>query len=239
MSAPLRRLAALGLALSCACGTAAFAQSAAAAGPSWQQLSPQQRSALAPLQGEWAGIDEPRKRKWLDIADRMPKMSADERQRVQGRMSDWSRLSPDERGRARQRYQESRNVDSGERQQRWEAYQALPPERRRELAQGARAPQRNEPRGGPARQEKSNIVPNPTYAAPPKPVAPSVLQARPGATTTLISRPPAPPAHQQTGLPKIAVTPSFVDRATLLPQRGPQGAATRPAPQASAPSRNR
>ena len=233
-----RMIAALGLALSCAFGAAAFAQSA---GPSWQQLSTQQRAALTPLEGEWAGIDESRKRKWLDIADRMPKMSPDERQRVQGRMADWSRLSPDERGRARQRYQESRTVDSEERQQRWEAYQALPAERRRELAQGARTPQRNEPRGnGAAPQKKSNIVPNPEYVAPPKPVAPTVQQARPGATTTLMSRPSTPPAHQQTGLPKIAVTPGFVDRKTLLPQRGPQGAATRPAPAASAPgSRNR
>jgi hypothetical protein len=34
-----------------------------------------------------------------------------------------------------------------------------------------------------------------------------------------------PPAHQQTGLPKIAATPGFVDPVTLLPRRGPQGAA--------------
>ena len=87
-----------------------------------------------------------------------------------------------------------------------------------------------------APQQKSNIVPNPSYAASPKPVAPTVLQARPGATTTLISKQPAPPPHQQTGLPKIAATPGLVDRATLLPQRGPQGAAARPAPAASAPA---
>src|SRR4029453_3048865 len=46
-------------------------------------------------------------------------------------------------------------------------------------------------------------------------------------STTLMSRRPTPPAHQQTGLPKIAATPGFVDRSTLLPQRGPQGAAAR------------
>jgi hypothetical protein len=64
-----------------------------------------------------------------------------------------------------------------------------------------------------------------------------VVQAQPGATTTLITKRPVPPTHQQTGLPKIAATPEFVDKATLLPQRGPQGAATRSAaasdPQAS------
>jgi hypothetical protein len=62
-----------------------------------------------------------------------------------------------------------------------------------------------------------------------------VVQAQPGATTTLISKRPTPPAHQQAGIPKIAATPEFVDKRTLLPQRGPQAAATRSAA-ASAPS---
>jgi hypothetical protein len=83
-------------------------------------------------------------------------------------------------------------------------------------------------------QAKSNIVPNTAFAAPPKPIAPTVMQAQPGATTTLISKHPTPPAHQQTGLPKIAGTPEFVDKSTLLPRRGPQAAATRSAG-ASAP----
>jgi hypothetical protein len=56
-----------------------------------------------------------------------------------------------------------------------------------------------------------------------------VIQAAPGATTTLVTRRPTPPAHQQAGLPKIAATPEFVNKSTLLPQRGPQGAAVRPA----------
>src|SRR5204862_3080770 len=86
-------------------------------------------------------------------------------------------------------------------------------------------PQRSE-RSVERPQLKSNIVPNPAFAAPPKAVGPTVVQAQPGATTTLMSRRPVPPAHQQTGLPKIAATPGFVDKSTLLPQRGPQGAAT-------------
>jgi hypothetical protein len=38
-------------------------------------------------------------------------------------------------------------------------------------------------------------------------------------------------------MPKIAATPGFVNKSTLLPQRGPQGAAARPAPAASEPRR--
>jgi len=51
-----------------------------------------------------------------------------------------------------------------------------------------------------------------------------------------MSKRPTPPSHQQTGLPKIAATPEFVDKSTLLPRRGPQAAATRSAAAASAAS---
>ncbi len=71
---------------------------------------------------------------------------------------------------------------------------------------------------------KSNIVPNPTFATTIRSVSPAVVRAGPGATTTLITKQPLPPVHQQPGLPKIAATPTLVDQATLLPQRGPQAA---------------
>jgi hypothetical protein len=77
------------------------------------------------------------------------------------------------------------------------------------------------------------LVPT-TLAAAGKVVAPTVMQAKPGATTTLISRSPSPPPHQQPGLPKVTATPGFVDRTTLLPQRGAQAAGTRGAAAASA-----
>jgi hypothetical protein len=51
-----------------------------------------------------------------------------------------------------------------------------------------------------------------------------------------MSRPATPPAHQQPGLPKVAATPGFVDRTTLLPQKGAQAAGTRSASAASAPA---
>ena len=52
-----------------------------------------------------------------------------------------------------------------------------------------------------------------------------MIQRGSGATTNLVSKPTTPPMHQQTGLPKVAATPGFVDSATLLPKRGAQGAA--------------
>lgn len=208
-------------------------------GPAWQALTPQQRSALAPLQSEWPSIDASRKAKWIEIAGRYPKLPPQEQQRLQARMAEWSRLSPAERGQARLHYQEAKQLPSQERQAQWQAYQALPEGERKALATraqpnptpvaakpGTKPPPRSVANSG----AKQNIVGNPSLTAPPgKAVGPTVVQAAPGATTSLVTRKAAPPPHQQAGMPKIAATPGFVDRTTLLPKRGPQGAAMRAA----------
>ena len=61
-----------------------------------------------------------------------------------------------------------------------------------------------------------------------KPVGPTVVQAKPGATTTLMTTSAEPPAHHRPGQPKIAALPGQVDPSTLLPQSGPQAAASSP-----------
>lgn len=208
-------------------------------GPRWQELTPGQRSALKPLERDWSGIDSARKQKWLEIANRYPSLPAAEQQRISERMTEWTKMSPSERGQARLNFQNARQLAPAERQERWQAYQELTPEQRRKLAARAAAPAAPSTRGPEATrratqasrdgvQAKSNIVPNPNFAAAPRPVAPTVVQAAPGATTSLISKRPTPPVHQQPGLPKIAATPGFVDKQTLLPQRGAQGAAAAP-----------
>ena len=53
--------------------------------------------------------------------------------------------------------------------------------------------------GRDGKEAKANVVPNPALAQPPRPVAPTLVQAAPGATTTLITRRPTPPPHQQIG----------------------------------------
>jgi hypothetical protein len=222
-------------------------------GVRWQQLSSAQRSALKPLEREWGGIDGTRKQKWIEIAGRFPTLPEAEQDRIQARMAEWAKMSPQQRGQARLNFQEANQVAPQDRRARWDAYQSLPAEQKRQLAaqaaaqaprpaaSGVRAP--TLPRSGTADridavQLKSNIVTTPSYAAPRKAVAPTVVQAQPGATTTSISKRPTPPSHQQTGLPKVAATPGLVDRETLLPQRGAQGAAAlpignRPPPQSS------
>jgi hypothetical protein len=190
---------------------------------------------LAPLQNDWASIDAPRKAKWLDIAARYQKLPASEQRRLQTRMSEWSRMSPSERGRARLHFQEVKQLPHEERQDRWQAYQALPEAQRRALATRAAGTNGSRPspsaaKPPPQASTKHNIVANPSLSARPgRTVAPTVVQAAPGATTSLVTRQAAPPTHQQPGMPKIAATPGFVDRKTLLPKRGPQSAGVRPA----------
>ncbi|HEY1393999.1 MAG TPA: DUF3106 domain-containing protein [Methylibium sp.] len=242
-AAALTALGSFGLGSQYALAAGAAHAAVRAGGPSWAQLTPSQREALKPLEQDWNSIEPDRKQKWLEISSRFPRMGAAERERVQARMADWARLTPSQRGQARLNYQEAKvQASREERQARWEQYKALPEDKRQELAARADARRRaqeaappraaahsNDVASGPAGQLKSNVVPNPLHSAQhPKRVAPTVVQVKPGATTILMSKRPVPPVHQQTGLPKIAATPEFVDSATLLPQRGPQGAAVEP-----------
>jgi hypothetical protein len=217
-----------------------------ASGPPWTSLTPAQQSALAPLKRDWQVIDATRKQKWLEIAARFPAMPADERQRVQDRMTEWARMTPDERGRARLQFQEVRQISPQDRQARWDAYLALPAEERRALAKSAstvppaaKAAATAAVGQAPASMtasQKVNVVSAPSKQSAPRSVAPTVVQAKPGASTTLISKTATPPPHAQLGQPKIAATQDVVDRKTLLPQAGPQGAAgVAPAGQPTAP----
>jgi hypothetical protein len=223
------------------CGVSADAQvqprpteAAAPSGPAWSALTPPQQSALAPLKKDWPSIDAPRKQKWLEIAARFPSMPKEEQQRIQERMAEWARMSPEERGRARLQFQEARQIDPRERQARWDAYLALPADERRALSKSATTvPKagaisiRNPPGEPPpppkaATPQPNGIANTSSTQSAAKTAAPAVVQAKPGASTTLISKPAVPPAHAQGGRPKIAADEGKIDRSTLLPQTGPQ-----------------
>lgn len=196
--------------------------------PGWNQLSAGQRTALAPLKTSWQTMDDDQRQKWLELAARFPTLSPAERERLQQRMVEWSRLSPAERGQARLQFQEAQRWSPQEREDRWEAYQSLDPQARQVLAErwkleaAAQAKARAEP---PPADKRNVLEPGAPALAPRQAATSTSVRARSGATTQPISSPKPEPPHHQTGLPKIAATPSFVDPATLLPKRGPQGAA--------------
>lgn len=230
LSWPPRRLMLAAAAL--ATSAVVCAQSVAGGGIAWSALSVGQREALVPLQAQWSQIEPTRQQKWLEIAARFPRMSPEERERTQQRMAEWARLTPLERGQARANFQQARQLSVEEREERWQSYQALPPDQKKELAERATPPKKvrdlRKPPAADAAGGKASLVRASASPLPLKPVAPTLVQVSPGTTTRLMSRPAKPPLHQQAGLPKIAATPDFVDASTLLPQRGAQGAAAAP-----------
>lgn len=228
-----------------------------AAATSWQNLSPAQRKALAPLASQWPGMPASSQEKWVQVARRFDRLSPQEQARIQERMTRWAALPADQRGEARLRFQQSRQLPADQRQQKWEAYQALPEEDRlglsrqaqrrakpvllpdavpgpREAGQAYSARRTPSPAAAPS---KSNVVPNTMTATHPRPtvVAPAVVKPAKGATTNLVTRTPSPPLHQQVGLPKISASKGFVDPVTLLPRTGAQGAAMAGRPVSPAP----
>ena len=209
-----RGRAALILSVALLAGSVALAQTLVGGSRAeWSKLNAGQRSALAPLERDWNSIPAPQQQKWLEVANRYPSLPADERARMTQRMTQWSHLSPQDRAKARLNFQEARQASRSDRQQHWADYNALPVEQRRALAE----------RGRHAHAPAPSATTNPSRPGA-RPVSPTVVQRGAGATTNLVSKPLAPPLQQQAGLPKVVATPGFVDPATLLPQRGPQGA---------------
>lgn len=103
-------------------------------GPRWDSLSPSQQTALKPLATEWDELDSGRKAKWLTLAKRFAVMTPDEQQRVQERMREWGKLTPQQRRTARENYARTKELPVGQKSERWEQYQQLPEEKKRELA---------------------------------------------------------------------------------------------------------
>ena len=223
------------------------ATSADTSGPRWNELGPSQRKVLAPLAPDWNSLDSRSKERWIDVADRFPRMPVDEQQRATQRMGEWAHMTVAQRQQARMNFQQTRNVSKEEREARWKAYQALPEEKKKELAtraapasaaaSGVTLAHRHIAPPLDAVQPKTNVV---NAAAPVRSSAgsgPAATPARPGVTTTLLNRRAAPPAHQRDGQPKIAAGPNSVDRKTLLPKHTTVAAASNAASAPPAPHR--
>jgi hypothetical protein len=94
--------------------------------PAWSELTEVQRTVLAPLQEDWDTLDTTRRKKWIGVANRYPKMKPDEQERLQARMKEWANLTPDQRRVAREKYLAIRKMPPEKRQElrtQWEEYQ--------------------------------------------------------------------------------------------------------------------
>lgn len=97
--------------------------------PLWSELSPKQQAVLAPLAADWDKLDTTRRKKWVTIANRYPKMKPDEQQRLQSRMQDWANLTPAQRRVAREKYQSLKQLprtERGEIRRKWWQRQESP-----------------------------------------------------------------------------------------------------------------
>jgi Protein of unknown function (DUF3106) len=106
--------------------------------PTWSELGGEQRAALQPLAGSWAGLSEPQKRKWIALSRNFSRMSPPEQSKLHSRMNEWVALSPQQRAQARLNFGETKDLSADDKKAKWEAYQALSPEEKRKLAAGAR-----------------------------------------------------------------------------------------------------
>lgn len=128
--------------------------------PNWDSLSSEQKSILAPLADDWAGMDPFRRKKWLGIAQRYPEMTSAEQVSLQRNMRTWANLEPEERKLVREKFKTLKKVEPEQRQivkQQWKEYQALSHEDRERLREKAR--QRPSP------PKTSTVAPNTQSAA--------------------------------------------------------------------------
>lgn len=162
--------------------------------PEWHELTVAQQLALKPLMSNWGNISEGHKRKWLAVSQNFGTLPVAEQSRMHERMTEWAALSPLERSQARLNYAGVRELPADERLAKWQAYQALTPEQRQQLAAT----------GGPIKPVGA--------ATAAKPVAPQKLTLIPAPVVKL------PGDTSTRHSPKIATAPHQVNRHTLLPQ---------------------
>ncbi|WP_177200830.1 DUF3106 domain-containing protein [Roseateles sp. YR242] len=205
--------------------------------PSWASLSPSQKDCLSPLASEWDQLDSALKGKWLEIAARYSKLAPEHQQRVRERMVAWTRMTPAERQKARIGYQYAGDLRSEEQasrlQAKWAAYQALSPEAKQRLAERA-AEKSSEPRGVVTKSGAEGLSSRRTVATAAAPAVqrgpltltsngPTVVLARPGATTVLLTQRaevPLPGASSAGGAVRPLRSPraGHLNPQTLLPQ---------------------
>jgi hypothetical protein len=132
--------------------------------PLWNELSAEQREALAPLGTDWDKFDSDRKRKWIEIAAKYPNMSPEGKKRFHERMPQLAKLTPEQRQTARDNFRHAYSLPPDQRQALTQKYQELPEERKKALAAQARANKSASARrpASPVR-EASSVQPTPQH----------------------------------------------------------------------------
>lgn len=192
---------------------------AAPSKPLWRDLSARQQRALEPLALQWDSLTEPHKRKWLALSRNYARLSPAEQEILHSRMTEWATLSNQQRSQARFNFAEVKQVPVDERKAKWEAYQALSEEERRELAARAK--------------------PRPGAAASIRPVPAQKLVQLPAATPDAHHTPRiqlAPPTSVSQPSPARLPAAGPAATRTTVPTAGPPVTAEAQVPAPSAPA---
>ncbi len=188
--------------------------------PLWSELSTAQQQALAPLAPHWNTLVDLHKRKWLALSRNFSKMTPEDQAILHSRMTEWAALSPQQRMQARLNFAEvKRLAPPDERKAKWEAYQALSAEEKRQLAERA-APR---PRGAatpirPVPAQKLAPVPTTALRGQPTPrieLAPPPMAPEP--LPTLLPAQPLPSTTADAKMPGAANTTPPAPAASAAP----------------------
>lgn len=130
----------------------------------WENLKPEQQKILAPLEDDWDYMLPDSRKKWMQVANLYPKMSATDQQRLQSRMTSWSNLSQKDRRIARENYLSSLKFPAEKKAEAWSAYQKLSDEQKKKLAQAEVNKKKPTATSAPTLQQhpitqKSNLAP--------------------------------------------------------------------------------
>jgi len=100
----------------------------------WESLNQNQQKILAPLESDWDYMLPDSRKKWIYISNIYPKMSSQDQERLQSRMTGWSNLSQKDRRIARENYLASLQFPAEKKAEAWQAYQQLSEEDKKKLA---------------------------------------------------------------------------------------------------------
>lgn len=150
----------------------------------WSRLSAAQKLALSPLAATWDSLNSAHQRKWLEVSKNFASLPAPEQGKMHARMSEWAALSPQERAQARLNFGKTaeiaRELSPEEKLAKWQAYQALSPEERQKLAEGAKTrPLGAAPAVKPVPPQKLAVVPPQATAKASRPTEPAAAETAP------------------------------------------------------------
>ena len=98
--------------------------------PLWIDLTEPQQQALAAFAPEWNTWPTAEKKSWVTLADKLPAMSRERREKAQRRILEWANLSPEQRRLARANYRLAKERSPKERVEEWRNYQSMTQEQR-------------------------------------------------------------------------------------------------------------